>query len=602
MTKTIEPPKILTGTDDFRTLLLNSNVLVDKSLLVEEFLEVTSSVILITRPRRWGKTLNIDMIEKFLCLEVDKEGKQLPLEQRVNDKLFLGGEVDLGLATGRTKLLKKLKIAEHQDIISEYLGQFPVISIGFKDVKGNNYQEIEAGVREQVLRVYGRHEYLMQYLGEGSNLLRTEQKEHLAKYFNGKLDTVDLKSSLRFLSELLYKHFGKKVYILIDEYDTPINSSYVIFSGDIDEFKKVTGLFAGLFGAALKDNDYLEKGLITGILRIAKANIFSDLNNVAEYTLLDDEFSKFYGFTQEEVNRLLEQLNLESAGKDIKEWYNGYTFGGEVIYNPWSIMRCLASKGKIDHYWIDSGGTGLIDKVLLSDEVQEEMQALLEGEGIVKNISKQISLQEIETDIEAFYSLLVFAGYLNPMKELGDIVGGLRYKLTIPNKEVSYIYAKRVIGWVAKRLNMKVSDYSSLIELLIACKLEAFQEKLGEYLINSTSYHDLSKERDYHNLMGGLLAPLVASYIIKSNRESGHGRFDHMLIPREGRGDTAFIFEYKRSQDLGDLEADAKAALTQISSNQYESKVAEYDYVKKVYKIGMAFCGKNLALAYGYGG
>ena len=591
--------RILIGEDDFKAFVLGSDVFVDKTLLLKEVIENPAKALLITRPRRWGKSLNMDMIEKFLCLEVDDKGKQLPLEQRVNDKLFLGGEVDLGLATGRTKLLKKLKISEYKDIVSDYLGQYPVISIGFKDVKGRNYQEIEDGVRNQVIRTYERHKYLVRYLKEDENLLLDSQKELLTKYFNGHFDTVELKDSLRFLSLLLHKHFGKRVYILIDEYDTPINSSYVTFSDKSDDFKQVTGLFSGLFGAALKDNEYLDKGLITGILRIAKANIFSDLNNVAEYTLLDEEFSKFYGFTQEEVDILLEQLNLVATGKDIKDWYNGYTFGGEIIYNPWSIMRCLASKGKIDHYWIDSGGTGLLDRTLLSDEVQEEMQQLLEGNCVIKEISKQVSLQEIESNLLVFYSLLVFAGYLNPMKDSDDPEESL-YRLTIPNREVRYIYTQRVIGWVAKKLNIKVSDYSDFVGLLIAKKLDAFAKKFSEYLINSTSYHDLVKERDYHNLVGGILAPLTTKYIIESNRESGHGRFDHMLIPREGKGDTAFIFEYKRSQDLDGLEVDAAAALAQITSTQYESKITEYDYVKKVYKIGIAFFGKNMALVYEY--
>ena len=327
--------KILTGTNDFKTLLLNSDVFVDKSLLIKEVIENSASVVLITRPRRWGKSLNMDMIEKFLTIEVDQEGKALPQEQRINNKLFTGGVVDLGLTTGRKKTLKKLKIAEYSEIMSEYQGQFSVISISFKDVKGRSYQEIQDGVKDQITGLYEKHKYLEQYIEERSKLLSNSQKEKLKKYLDGDIDIANLKVSLRFLSELLCKHFGRKVYILIDDYDTPINSAYITFGDKLDEFKKITELFGGIFGSALKDNDSLERGMITGILRIAKANLFSDLNNVTEYTLLDQEFTKSYGFTQEEVNILLAQTSLQTNSGEIKNWYNGYTFGGEIIYNPW---------------------------------------------------------------------------------------------------------------------------------------------------------------------------------------------------------------------------------------------------------------------------
>ena len=427
---TINQPKILTGTDDFKTLLLNSDVFVDKSLLIKEVIENSASVVLITRPRRWGKSLNMDMIEKFLTIEIDQEGRPLPQEQRINNKLFTGGKIDLGLVTGRNKMLKKLKIAECLDIMSEYQGQFPVISISFKDVKGSNYQAIVEGIKKQITKIYGRHKYLERYLEQDNSLLTNDQKEQLIKYFSGYLDDTGLKNALCFLSELLCKHFGRKVYILIDEYDTPINSAYITFGDQLDEFKKITELFGGIFGSALKDNDALERGMITGILQIAKANLFSDLNNVREYTLLDKKFSKFYGFTQEDVDELLLKIPSLTTPEEIKDWYNGYTFGGEIIYNPWSIMLCLSSGGELDHYWLDSGGTGLVDKVLLSDETQEELQLLLEGKGIVKKIYKQISLKEIENNSDIFYSLLVFAGYLNPSLANDDDEYP-RYRLTI---------------------------------------------------------------------------------------------------------------------------------------------------------------------------
>ncbi len=590
-------PRMLVGTDEFYDLVVNSDVFVDKSLMISEILQDSGKVILITRPRRWGKSLNMNMLQKFFEIEVDQYGNRLLLEQRVNNKLFVGGRVDLGLASGRKKLLKQLQIAQHSDIISEYQGQFPVISINFKDVKGSSYQEIESKIQMQIIKLYGRHRYLEQYCQENAKLLSTSQKQQLTHYFNGNISKLDIENSLGFLSELLFMHFGQKVYILIDEYDTPINSSYLEFGHKSKEFEDVLKIFRGMFGSGLKTNPYLEKGVITGILRVAKANLFSDLNNVSEYSLLDEDFSKFYGFTQDEVDGLLTIVPTSTDPEKIKDWYNGYTFGGEVIYNPWSIMQCLAHKGKLDHYWLDSGGTGLVDKALLSDAIQEDLQELLEGRGIVKKLYKQISLGQIEHNKDILYSLLVFAGYLNPALA-NDNPEDPRYHLTIPNKEVRGIYAERVMGWVSAKLNMDMSDYYDFIALLIDQQIERFGKRLQGYLLNSTSYHDLSKERDYHNLMGGLLAPLASRYMVESNREFGYGRCDHVLIPIARALDTAIIIEYKICKTSEELESTAKSGLKQIIDRQYDSKIKEYKHVKKILKISMAFCGKEVAMQY----
>ncbi|WP_425364108.1 AAA family ATPase [Candidatus Tisiphia endosymbiont of Hybos culiciformis] len=432
---------------------------------------------------------------------------------------------------------------------------------------------------------------------EDTGLLDNAQKEKLRRYFDGKLDKNDLKNSLRFLSEVLYKHFKQKVYILIDEYDTPISSSYIKFGNKTEEFEQVLELFRGMFGSSLKGNPCLEKGVITGILRIAKANLFSDLNNITEYTLLDDDFAKFYGFTQGEVDELLIKVPLETNPEQIKDWYNGYTFGGEIIYNPWSIMQCLAHKGKLDTYWIDSGGTGFVDKALLSDKIQEDLQSLLEGKGIVKRLYTKISLGEIEDDPNIFYSLLLFAGYLNPLLA-DDNPEDPTYRLTIPNKEVRNIYITRVRKWVTNKLNIEINEYDNFIKLLINHQIVQFGEKLQEFLLKSTSYHDMLVERGYHNLMGGILAPLTVQYVIESNRESGRGRCDHMLVPIAGRGDSAIVVEYKIAKTAGNLESVAKEGLDQIARKQYDAKIKEHVHIKKIAKIAIAFYGKEVALEY----
>ena len=331
----IQLPRIRTGTSHFSQLLLTSDVFVDKSLFIQEFLEGDGVVSLITRPRRWGKSLNMDMLKCFLSIEVDKQGKPVSQDQALHRKLFTGGEILVGSETGKLKKLSPLKIAQqYPDLVSDYQGRYPVISLGFKDVKGSSYEEIEAGVKSQIAKLYRNHAYLEQHLRALETIGARIRKEKLCCYIMGEFDRDDLNSSLLFLSELLKEHFGKPVYILIDEYDTPINSAYLRFQDKPREFEKVLELFRNLFGATLKDNPYLEQGLITGILRIAKANLFSDLNNVREYTLLDKKFATCYGFTQQEVNELLDKVPIPTTTEEIRHWYNGYTFWGPSTLQP----------------------------------------------------------------------------------------------------------------------------------------------------------------------------------------------------------------------------------------------------------------------------
>ncbi|OZG32574.1 AAA family ATPase [Rickettsia endosymbiont of Culicoides newsteadi] len=589
-----KPPRMRIGTDEFYDLLVNSDVFVDKSLMIKELLEDSGKVILITRPRRWGKSLNMNMLQKFFEIEVDQNGVPLPIEDRVNNKLFTGGEIDLGIKGKRT--LEPLKINGNEYAMAQQ-GNYPVISINFKDVKGSNYQEIENGIKNQVTNLFTNHRYLKRYITTDENLLDDAQKEKLNRYFTGKLDKEDLKDSLRVLSEVLYKHFGQKVYILIDEYDTPINSSYIEFGDKLKEFDDVLKIFRGMFGSSLKTNPYLEKGLITGILRVAKANLFSDLNNVREYTLLDEKFAKFYGFTQAEVDELLTKVPLDTSPEQIKAWYNGYSFGGEIIYNPWSIMLCLDTRGKLDHYWLDSGGTGLVDKALLSDEIQIDIQQLASGKSIIAPITKQISFSDINTR-SGLFSLLLFSGYLNPtaIEPAKDI-----YELSVPNKEVEYIYETRLLQWVSSKLQMDSSLYYSFASLLPAGKIEEFKEKLQELLLNATSFHQTGEKKAelfYSGFMLGLINTLSPGYVIDSERETGSGRADIILLPKAGKQNNAIIIEYKICKSPDTLESIAKDGLDQIMRKKYETKIKEHSHVQKIIKIAMAFCGKEVALEY----
>ncbi len=590
-------PAIRVGSDDFKKLLLNSNIFVDKSLLIKEVIEDSSDVILITRPRRWGKSLNMDMLRRFLEIEVDEQGDLLPLEQKANNKLFIGGEVDLGLVTGRRRLLKPLKIAEYPNVIGEYQGQFPVIFITFKNVEGEECQDIEQGIRTQLRNLFEAHSYL-----SNSSKLNQREKALVDLYLSEEINTNNIKNSLSTLAKLLYKHYNRKVWILIDEYDTPINSAYKYFGNNAKEFQKVLDLFRGMMKGVFKKETGapelpIERGVITGILRIAKAELFSGLNNVREYTLLDKKFAKYYGFTQEEVDEMLKKMPTLTEQEKIKDWYNGYTFCGEVIYNPWSIMQCLASEGELDHYWLDSGGTGLIDKILVNDEMQGNLQQLAAGKSITTPITKQIIFDDINKPIGLF-SLLLFSGYLNatPVEPEENI-----YALSVPNKEVRYIYERRVLEWVTNKLNIDSSLYYSFVSLLPAGKIEEFKERLQELLQNSTSFYQTGEKKAelfYSGFMLGLINMLTPGFIIESESESGAGRADIIMIPKQGKGERAIIIEYKVTKKEADLTHLAKIGLNQIINKQYDIKIRQYQNVKQIIKISIAFCGKNMDLQY----
>ncbi|MEN0016366.1 MAG: AAA family ATPase, partial [Bacteroidota bacterium] len=329
-------PKVYTGIDSFADLLLESDVFVDKSLFIQEFLQGSGGQVkLITRPRRWGKSMNMDMLKRFLSIEVDAQGVPLPREQCLHHKLFAGGEVLIRPTASSVRQLTPLKLAQqYPHLINDYLGQYPVISIGLKDVLGSSYEEILADIRTQVINLYAEYGFLDPYIQAEEPTLRKAEKQQLDRYFSGETTPDDLKSSLYFLSKLLCKHFGKRVYVLIDEYDTPINNAFIELKDSPEELRKVLRLFQGLFGTTFKSNPYLEKGLVTGILRIAKANFFPSLNNVREYTLVDKHFATSYGFTQEEVDELFSQVPTSTTLEEVKYWYNGYKFGDQVLYNP----------------------------------------------------------------------------------------------------------------------------------------------------------------------------------------------------------------------------------------------------------------------------
>ena len=581
---------ICVGTDDFAKLRLNSDIFVDKSTFIKEFITDGGEAILITRPRRWGKSLNMDMLSRFLAIEVEQDGTPIPQEQSLNRKLFIGGEVVLN--EEETKQLLPLKIAAEEKIVRIYQGKYPVINLGLKDVKGDSYKDIEESLKSTVAELYDEHIYL-----KGQPWLTKNQDLKLKRHLRNQLSTVDLKDSLHLLSELLYHHFKAPVYILIDEYDTPINHAYLKFKDkDSEAFEKVLELFRELLGRALKGNKHLKKGLVTGILRIAKANLFSEMNNVQEYTLLDKRFATSYGFTQAEVDTLMSKVPTDTTLEQIQYWYNGYTFGGEVMYNPWSIMSCLDKQGELDHYWIDSGGTSLVDTVLLKDEIQKDLQRLAHGESLERIINKKIAFDKLDST-DGLYSLLLFSGYLNP--EAIDKPRNL-YKISIPNHEVAYIYQERILKWVEKKLRFSSGEYVRLARLLVEGKPEEFKDTLQGFLAQAVSFYQTGSKLSevfYNGFMMCLLSMLSTYYRIESEYESGSGKPDVVLLPKSRNHPQALILEYKVCKDAEELAATSEGGLKQILDKNYATKVWSQQQVKSILAVSIAFCGKEIALA-----
>ncbi|MEL6152816.1 MAG: AAA family ATPase [Bacteroidota bacterium] len=584
------PLQIRVGTDDFAKLLLESSVFVDKSLLIKEFIEDSGDVVLITRPRRWGKSLNMDMIKRFLALEVDEQGQALPRAECLNYKLFAGGEATL--FTGEKKQLNALKIAQHRLLMERYQGQFPVIKIGLKDAQGSTYEEVLTRLRQVLFSLFNHHRYLLT-----SQRITANEQAIFKRYLREAASAEDLTRSLGFLSELLYKHFGKPVYILVDEYDAPINHVFLTLKNDQPALDNVLKLFRRLFSATFKTNPYLAKGLITGILRIAKANLFSDLNNVREYTLLDKRFAASYGFTQAEVDKLLEKAPVSTSSAQIQRWYNGYTLGNEVIYNPWSMMCCLGNEGELGPYWIDSGGTHLVDALLLDDKNQQDLQTLVKGGRLERTVDRYIVFGQLD-DPSKLYSLLLFSGYLNPTAV--DATANI-YQLSIPNDEIQTIYEKRILQWADSKVRIDSAGYLNLARLLAAGQYKAFEETLQAFLQQATSFFqtgDKMAEVFYSGFMLCLLSMLAVRYIIDSERESGQGRPDAMLIPKPGRGNRALIIEYKVGKSQEDPATVAQQGLAQIEKQGYVAKVQDHAHVQHLEGVCIVFRGKEVVVGH----
>jgi len=550
------------GTEDFGRVIHRKLDFIDKTLWIKAlFDDKGTDVVVYTRPRRFGKTLNLSMLHYFLAEVVN-------------------GEKTRGM-------FNNLKIAELGNEYMQYQGKYPVVTITFKDVKELNYENARLKLSNLMADIYDEYRELL-----SSQKLSDKQKKEFEVILNKEANEVDLQLALKKLTHYIYLHYGIKPWFLIDEYDTPILTGYMNgYYNEMIEFMR------GMLGAALKTNSYIEKAVITGILRVAKESLFSGVNNLKVYSILNSKHSEYFGFTEEEVNGALKKADLSDKAAAIKEWYNGYQIGDTVIYNPWSIVNCVDEKGMIVPYWVNTSDNQLIKDLfkITPIEFKAEFEKLLSSEAVEKLISENMVFEFLKVNPASLWSLLLMSGYLKPVSTRQTDQGTFA-ELVIPNREVRNLYRQIVEQWLSN--GHGIEWYNKFIEALITGKIEDFKRYLRIIIEQITSYHDFAKEPEafYQGLMLGFTASLHAagSYQIKSNRESGLGRFDIMLIPKD-ISRLGIIIELKVKAETESLEEAALQALTQITEKKYAEELKSFD-IKKVLKIGIGFCGKEFAL------
>lgn len=560
--------KIPLGVSDFKKLIQNDYYYIDKSLLLKEILDSGAEVFLITRPKRFGKTLNLSMLKYFF------------------ESYSSSGQACL---FGNENLFQNLNIWQEGEEYTKHCGKYPVIYLTLKDVKEANWKNCFHKIQRIISEEFERHVYLLE-----SESLGSFQKKEFQEIIELKSNEVAYESSLKNLSKYLQAEYKQKVIILIDEYDTPIQEAY-----NKGYYQNAIDFFRTFLGAGLKDNSNLEKGVITGILRVAKENIFSDLNNVTIHTILDDKFSDKFGFTEAEVIGLLKYYEIENQLENVRNWYNGYTIGEyKDIYNTWSILNFVEEKGKsLKPYWVNTSSNTLI-KILLSrgdKQVKTELEYLLQNQPISKPIYTNTIFSDIEKDSGHLWSFLLFAGFLKVVDKSYNSNDELECKILVPNKEVFTIF--RIFTQSFFSENLPNSDVDLMINSILNGDTINFRKILQKFVLSSMSYFDPSgkePEKVYHAFVLGLLINTKQTHTVKSNRESGFGRYDIMLIPRNIR-DNGVIIEFKKvDEDYNEtLEIACESALEQIEAKNYESELREMG-VGIIYKYGVAFEGKKV--------
>ncbi len=538
--------KIPIGVENFKEIINNNYYYVDKTKFIEEILNDGSKIKLFTRPRRFGKTLNMSTIKHFFDIKNNEE----------NRKLFNNLDIE-----------KSVYIKEQ--------GQYPIIFISMKGIKDITWEEAKSSLKILISKLYSEFKYLLDDLDE-FDLPRFK------KYLLADIDFANLKNALEFLTRVLYEKHKKEVILLIDEYDSPLISAY-----EHNYYDEAINFFKVFYGEALKTNDYLKMGIITGIIRVIKAGIFSDLNNLRVYSILDKQYSDFFGFTEKEVEKMLIDFNIEYNLPEVKSWYDGYKFGDTEVYNPWSILNFVQNR-ELEGYWIGTSGNFLIKEVLKdsNSEINISLEKLFNGEKIEEVITGNSDLSSLLSYHE-IWELLLFSGYLTVDKKIDEDV----YSLRLPNKEIRKFFKNEFID-----ITFGASEFRKTMETLKNNKIEEFEKNLQNILLKSTSYMDGKNENFYHGLFLGMSFYLDNKYSVKSNREAGLGRYD-VLIEPINKKERAFILEFKVTDSEKNLEKFSKEALEQIINKKYNIELIKKG-IKDITYIGIAFYKKQLRISY----
>lgn len=558
------------GIQQFDEIRENNYFYIDKTAFIKEWWESGDSATLITRPRRFGKTLTMSMVEQFFSVKY----------------------------AGRRDLFEGLKIWE-EERYRKLQGTCPVISISFANLKEPTYELTRQKIYDLLLQLYTEHAYILESgILKGTDRLFFERMLHTEE-----MEYVDATLALYKLSNFLYQYYGKKVIILLDEYDTPMQEAYV------DHYWNELAIFIRSFlNATFKTNPWLERGIMTGITRVSKESIFSDLNNLKVITTTSKEYASSFGFTEEEVQAALEECGLETRQQKVKEWYDGFIFGQRKdIYNPWSILNFL-DKGKFDIYWANTSSNSLAGKLIREGNrnIKEKFERLLENESIQTPIDEQIVYDQLNGNEQAVWSLLLASGYLKVLsyEEYDKIPQGAQpqYELALTNREVSFMFQNMIRMWFSDA----ETDYNDFVKALLLGDVKAMNIYMNRVALCTFSYFDTGKrpygdepERFYHGFVLGLIVELQNKYHITSNRESGFGRYDVMLEPKNPDVDDAVILEFKvqDTEDEETLKDTVQRALEQIEAKQYDELLLGKGIPReRIRKYGFAFCGKKVLI------
>ena len=528
---------------------------VDKTMLIKEFLDQKPLVSLFTRPRRFGKTLNMDMLRVYF-------------EKTDEDT---------------SKYFKDKNIWKCGEVYRAHQGKYPVIFLTFKDVKFDSWQATVEKIKSLLQEEYGRHQELL-----NSDKISDYEKEYFNKILSATENEVELSSSLEKLSKMLATHYDKAPIIIIDEYDTPIQEGY-----SKDFYDEIIGFMRNFFSGAFKDNKNLSYGFLTGILRIAQESIFSGLNNLTVNSVMDEAYDRYFGFTNEEVSKMLDYYGVAEKESELKDWYDGYLFGNEEIYNPWSVINYI-SKGCVPQaYWVNTGKNEILEDVLkvADEDITEKLYSLILGDKVLTRID-----QNVVYGSSNIFSLLLVAGYLKTtLKEL-QADGSYLCEVSIPNKEIASVYKSEVLAHLMQIGAVSRTTADRIAESLYLNDYTKLEKAISEYMDKSISFYDTTSESFYHGLVLGLIAMMDNQYKIKLNRESGKGRFDICLTPRDNKH-PGMIMELKWKKNLNENELAllADEAISQINSMEYDSEMKS-EGIKKILKFGIEFSEKRVCV------